>query len=164
MENKKIKNAQRLIYNNIQFKSQLEVMIYKTLLQEGFDVKYEPVTFTLWQGFHPEVPYYVKNKKTRELALDNKKLIDIKYTPDFIFYYNGVRVIIEAKGFQNDVFYIKKKLFIKYLDDCYINTGQRSIYFEVYTKRQLLQAIKIIKEYDSIREDIESDTCPSREG
>lgn len=147
MENKKIKNAQRLIYNNIQFKSQLEVMIYKTLLQEGFDVKYEPVTFTLWQGFHPEVPYYVKNKKTRELALDNKKLIDIKYTPDFIFYYNGVRVIIEAKGFQNDVFYIKKKLFRAYLEEDFLNVKMQSLYFEIYTKRELMQAIEIVKNY-----------------
>lgn len=147
MENKKIKNAQRLIYNNIQFKSQLEVMIYKTLLQEGFDVKYEPVTFTLWQGFHPEVPYYTKNNKTRELTLDNKKLIDIKYTPDFIFYYNGIRVIIEAKGFQNDVFYIKKKLFRAYLEEDFINVKTQSLYFEIYTKKQLIQAIEIIKKY-----------------
>jgi hypothetical protein len=147
MENKKIKNAQRLIYNNIQFKSQLEVMIYKTLLQEGFDVKYEPVTFTLWQGFHPEIPYYVKNKKTRELALDNKKLIDIKYTPDFIFYYNGIRVIIEAKGFQNDVFYIKKKLFRAYLEEDFSNVKIQSLYFEIYTKKELMQAIEIIKDY-----------------
>lgn len=147
MENKKIKNAQRLIYNNIQFKSQLEVMIYKTLLQEGFDVKYEPVTFTLWQGFHPEIPYYVKNKKTRELALDNKKLIDIKYTPDFIFYYNGIRVIIEAKGFQNDVFYIKKKLFRAYLEEDFSNIKIQSLYFEIYTKKELMQAIEIIKDY-----------------
>lgn len=147
MENKKIKNAQRLIYNNIQFKSQLEVMIYKTLLQEGFDVRYEPVTFTLWQGFHPEIPYYVKNKKTRELALDNKKLIDIKYTPDFIFYYNGIRVIIEAKGFQNDVFYIKKKLFRAYLEEDFSNIKIQSLYFEIYTKKELMQAIEIIKDY-----------------
>jgi hypothetical protein len=122
-------------------------MIYKILLQEGFDVKYEPVTFTLWQGFHPEIPYYVKNKKTRELALDNKKLIDIKYTPDFIFYYNGIRVIIEAKGFQNDVFYIKKKLFRAYLEEDFSNVKIQSLYFEIYTKKELMQAIEIIKDY-----------------
>ena len=56
-------------------------------------------------------------------------------------------VYIEAKGIENDVFYIKKKMFIKYLDDVLGNTGVRSIYFEVYTKKQLLQAIEIIKDY-----------------
>ena len=38
-------------------------------------------------------------------------------------------------------------MFIKYLDDVLINTGKKSIYFEVYTKKQLLQAIEIIKDY-----------------
>ena len=37
--------------------------------------------------------------------------------------------------------------FIKYLDNLYIEKGQKSIYFEVYTKKQLLQAIEIIKSY-----------------
>ena len=37
--------------------------------------------------------------------------------------------------------------FIKYLDNLYIEKGKKSIYFEVYTKRQLLQAIEIIKSY-----------------
>ena len=41
MTNHKVKNATPLEYNNIQFKSRLEVMIYKTLLQEGFSVQYE---------------------------------------------------------------------------------------------------------------------------
>ena len=48
---------------------------------------------------------------------------------------------------ENDVFYIKKKLFIKFLDDRYASTGQKSMYFEIYNKRQLLQALEIIKDY-----------------
>lgn len=172
--NQKIRNATKSTSNNITFKSQLEKSIYNTLLQEGFDPQYEPKTFTLWDGFVPITPYYDKETPKHRDARDPKspillvkkenKIIGIRYTPDFYFKYNDLDIYIEAKGIENDVFYIKKKLFIKYLDDCYINTGQRSIYFEVYTKRQLLQAIKIIKEYDSIREDIESDTCSSREG
>jgi hypothetical protein len=75
------------------------------------------------------------------------KVVGIRYTPDFYFKYNDLNVYIEAKGIENDVFYIKKKLFIKYLDEQYIKTGEKSIYFEVYTKKQLLQAIEIIKSY-----------------
>ena len=44
-------------------------------------------------------------------------------------------------------FTILKKMFIKYLDNLYIEKGEKSIYFEVYTKKQLLQAIEIIKSY-----------------
>jgi hypothetical protein len=41
---------------------------------------------------------------------------------------------------ENDVFPIKKKLFRAWLEEHY----PKSIYFEIYTKRQLLQAIDII--------------------
>ena len=60
---------------------------------------------------------------------------------DFIFYCNGVRVIIEAKGFQNDVFYIKKKLFRAYLEEDFLNVKIQSLYFEIYTKKELMQAL-----------------------
>lgn len=165
MENKKIRNATRNISNNITFKSQLEKTVYNTLQQEGFDPKYEPRTFTLWDGFTPITPYYDKESPKHRDARDPKssimlmrktsKIIGIRYTPDFYFRYNDIDIYIEAKGMENDVFYIKKKLFIKYLDNLYTERGQLSMYFEVYTKRQLLQAINIIKEYDSNRENAE---------
>ena len=135
------------MYNNIQFKSQLEVMVYKTLLQEGFKPEYEPMSYKLWVGYKPEVPYYTKDNKTRLQKLDDKKVIDIKYTPDFILHYNGIRIIIECKGFQNDTYYLKKKLFRNYLEYDYKNVGIVSIFFEIYTKKQLMQAIDIIKNY-----------------
>ena len=47
MANKKIKNTNKKQYNGIQFKSQLEVMVYKTLLQEGFNVVYEEKPYNL---------------------------------------------------------------------------------------------------------------------
>lgn len=169
--NQKIRNATKSTSNNITFKSQLEKSIYNTLLQEGFNPQYEPKTFTLWDGFTPITPYYDKETPKHRDSRDPKspillvkkenKIIGIRYTPDFYFKYNDLDIYIEAKGIENDVFYIKKKLFIKYLDDCYINTGQRSIYFEVYTKRHVLQAIKIIKEYDSNRENVESSEDPT---
>ena len=71
----------------------------------------------------------------------------IRYTPDIYFEYKGIDIWIEAKGIENDVFYIKKKLFRKYLDGVLATTGKKSLYFEVYTKKQLLQAIDIVKSY-----------------
>ena len=46
---------------------------------------------------------------------------------------------------ENDVFYIKKKLFRAYLEDLYKETGQKSMYFEIHSKKQLLECIKLIK-------------------
>ena len=40
---------------------------------------------------------------------------------------------------------------IKYPDNLYTEKGEKSIYFEVYTKKQLLQAIEIIKSYGQQR-------------
>lgn len=162
MGNKKIRNATHSAARGITFKSQLEKSIYNTLLQHGFEPQYEPKTFTLWGGFTPITPYYDKetdkqNQKRSELlgkkvskilVLKQNKIVGIRYTPDFYFNYKGLNVYIEAKGIENDVFYIKKKLFIKYLDNQLIEKGEKSIYFEVYTKRQLLQAIEIIKNYE----------------
>ena len=59
-----------------------------------------------------------------------------------------IDVWIEVKGIENDCYYLKKKLFRKYLEDLYNTTGKKSIFFEVYSKKQLLQAIEIIKQYE----------------
>ena len=161
--NKKIRNATQSSSKGITFKSQLEKSIYNTLLQQGFEPQYEPTTFTLWEGFEPITPYYDKEtdkQKIKRLSdgIDTRtskiliqktgKIVGIRYTPDFYFKYNDLNVYIEAKGIENDVFYIKKKMFIKYLDNLCIEKGERSIYFEVYTKKQLLQAVEIIKSYE----------------
>ncbi len=140
-ENKKIKNASPLEYDGITFKSKLEKMIYTTLKDGGFPVEYEPRKFVLWEGFKPTVPFFNKDKITRMLKCETKKIIGITYTPDFLFRHNDYLIIIEGKGLENDVFYIKKKLFRAWLE----KNEPKSIYFEVYTKKQLLQAIEIIK-------------------
>lgn len=161
--NKKIRNATQSSSKGITFKSQLEKSIYNTLLQQGFEPQYVPTTFTLWEGFEPITPYYDKEtdkQKIKRLSdgIDTStskiliqktgKIVGIRYTPDFYFKYKDLNVYIEAKGIENDVFYIKKKMFIKYLDNLCIEKGERSIYFEVYTKKQLLQAVEIIKSYE----------------
>lgn len=145
-DNKKIKNAKSFLYNNIKFKSQFEVTVYKTLLQEGFDnVQYEPKTYVLWEGFKPLIPFYDRDKHTGLNKLSMKKIIDIKYTPDFRFVYNNWIIFIEAKGIENDVFYIKKKLFRKKLEEFHKTSGINCVYFEVFSKKQLLEAIQIIR-------------------
>lgn len=155
--NKKIRNATESRVKGITFKSSLEKMVYNTLLQHGIEPQYEPTTFTLWNKFRPITPFYdqetSKQRDKRDpsspkmLILKTIPVEGIKYTPDFYFKYNDIHVYIEAKGIENDVFYIKKKMFRYYLDQKLLNEGQKSIYFEIYTKKQLLQALKIIEEY-----------------
>ena len=61
--NRKIRNATPEQYENIQFKSKIEAMVYRTLIHEGFNPEYESHTYTIWEGFRPTVPYYTRNRR-----------------------------------------------------------------------------------------------------
>jgi hypothetical protein len=162
VENKKVKNAKVIVYNNIRFKSKLEVSFYKILTQAGFNPQYERITYLLWKGFKPTIPFYTKDKKTKLLKLDEVKLRDMTYTPDFTFRYNGRLIIIEAKGKENDTYPLKKKLFRGLLESM---TLDNPLFFEVFTQKQLLQAIEIIKSYGSVnRENQCCSSCITEEG
>lgn len=140
-ENRKIKNARETTFNGITFKSKLEESFYKTLLQAGFSVNYESLKFTIIDGFTPTVPFYNRSK-SRVFRKDMSKVRAITYTPDFTFTYNGILFIIEAKGIENDVFPLKRKLFRRFLE----SMEMPCMYFEVHTKKELLQVIDIIHE------------------
>ena len=155
--NKHIRGATKTNSLGITFKSQLEKCFYKTLLELGFNPKYEPKTFAVCEGFTAITPFYdretdtqrdKRDPKSSKILVEKSHIVQpIRYTPDIYFEYKGIDVWVEAKGIENDVFYIKKKLFRKYLDRLLVTTGKKSLYFEVYTKKQLLQAIDIVKSY-----------------
>ena len=161
--NKKIRNATLSKIKGITFKSQTEKMIYKALLENGIKPEYEKYTFVLWDGFTPITPFYDQEtdkqqdkrnelensgrKTPKILVPKTEKVIGVRYTPDLHFKVKDVDIWIEVKGIENDVFYIKKKMFRKFLDTRFEKEGKRSMFFEIYTKRQLLQALQIINEY-----------------
>lgn len=145
VENKKIKNARESVYNGITFKSKLEASFYKTLVENGLVPEYELHTVVLMNGFRPTVPFYNRSK-SKVFRMDMSKVRDITYTPDFTMVHNGILFIIEAKGIENDTYPLKKKLFRRLLEEM----KQPCMYFEVHTKKELLQVIDIIKSYGTI--------------
>lgn len=144
MENKKIKNATPKEYNGIKFRSLMEVSVYKHLLSQGFTPEYEKNKYIIWEGYKPIIPYYNEDSKSKELKLHTSKLISTTYTPDFTFKYKSIFVILEVKGFRNDLYPLKMKLFRKYLEEKMPN----AIFFEVRTIKQLKQSLKIIDDYE----------------
>lgn len=138
MENKKIKNATKTQSSGIEFKSQLEALIYKVLIEHNIVPEYEGRTFEFVPRLRPTVPFF--NRIGKVFGLDMKPLQPITYTPDFTFLHNGMLVIIEAKGFENDVYPVKRNLFRRYLEDL----EQPSLFFEVRTKREVLEALRIV--------------------
>lgn len=148
MDNKKIRNATSKEVEGIKFKSKLEADTYRLLKEAGFHPQYEERKFLLCEGFKPTVPFYTKDKVTRGLKLDNDKVRDMTYTPDFTFKSGGFTVVVEAKGYENDRFPLKKKLFRKLLES---EGHENFIYFEIFSQRQCKEMITILKQrYESI--------------
>ena len=145
MENRKIKNATPTALNGITLRSKLEGKLFKVLEDEGFNPKYEPYKFHIWKGFKPSVPFYAKDIRTKSIALRATKLIDITYTPDIVFEYNGYTVFVEVKpDFMNDVYPYKEKLFRQYMETEMPDI--KPIFVRVGTIRNLKEFIKILRE------------------
>ena len=139
MENKKIKNASQTTSSGIKFKSHLESLVYKVLVENGITPKYEEKTFEFVPKLRPTIPFF--NRISKVFGLDMRPVRPITYTPDFTFEYDGMFIVIEVKGFENDVFYVKKNLFRRYLE----NLQQYSMYFEVRSKKEVLEVLRVIK-------------------
>lgn len=145
--NKKIKNATPHTNFGINFKSKTEERYYSILVKAGFDPKYEDCTYTLWEGLKVTTPYYTRGGKSSQKDLilkSQEKLRPITYTPDFTFTVGNTIIFMEVKGYMNDVYPIKRKLFRAYLEKVK-NSGQRVAFFEIFSVRHLMQAINIIK-------------------
>lgn len=138
-KNKKVKNATEVTSSGIAFKSKLESLIYRVLVENNIVPEYEKKTFEFVPRLRPTIPFF--NRISKVFGIDMRPIRPITYTPDFTFEYNGMLIVIEAKGFENDVFYVKKNLFRRHLE----TLEQYSMYFEIRTKKELLEALKIIK-------------------
>jgi hypothetical protein len=101
--------AKKVLYDGINFASGLEKYMYIALQKNKIKAKYESETFTLVQGFSFENDVYERqsNGKGNYINRGNKKVLPIKYTPDFI----GENFIIETKGRANESFPIRWKIF-----------------------------------------------------
>lgn len=102
------------------FKSDLELDFYKFLERLGIEAEYEPETYTTWTGCKNTVHHYYSSKGSTDLRRVGGDLGDIKYTPDFHFKYNGIiDVFVETKGREREDFTIRKKLFLRVLNELY---------------------------------------------
>ena len=156
VENKKIVNTTPLSFDGIDFKSKLEAMCYKVLKDEGLNPQYEQKHYEIFEGFSPCVPFYAKNtfrRKNKNIsiissstAIDNRKVLSWIYTPDLYFEYGKYIIHIEVKGFYNDIARYKIKLFRWQLENLQKKDPDHIYeYWEIHTKKQLMECIKHIK-------------------
>lgn len=148
--NKKVRGATPNTYDGIKFRSALERGTYQLLKAAGFDVKYEPITYHLWEGIKLRSVRQVapnrdkSGKYSKDLFEQTAKLQDIKLTPDFEIEVGYYKIILEAKGNPNDVYPLKKKMLLKWLED-WSPDDYQYIYIEAHSLYQVKQAIEIIK-------------------
>jgi len=119
--NKKVRNAKKINFDNIQFQSRLELYCYKRLKEAGLEFEYEPLYYELIPKFEYEsLCFESYKKKNRWLFGAKSKLMRaIKYKPDFVNIKDGW--IIECKGHPNESFPLKWKLFKYYLKQNNLN-------------------------------------------
>jgi hypothetical protein len=111
--------AKKVSFDGIDFASGLEKYMYMALKKAKIRSKYEGKTFVLLNGFHFENEVYERqsNSKGDYVNRGSKRILPIKYTPDFI----GDDFIIETKGRANESFPMRWKLFKKLVSEQFPN-------------------------------------------
>jgi hypothetical protein len=106
---KKPVQSKKITYDGINFASGLERYMYMALKNAKIKAKYEGETFVLVNGFDFNNESYERQSNGRGEFRNrgSKKVLPIKYTPDFI----GDEFIIETKGRANESFPMRWKLF-----------------------------------------------------
>lgn len=132
--------AKKISYDGINFASGLERYTYMALKKEKLFEGYENEVFQLIEGFNFDNESYEKqaNGKGDYTNRGQKKILGIKYTPDFV----GKDYIIECKGRANESFPIRWKLFKLWLTQNKIG----KILYKPQNQKEVDRTIQIIKE------------------
>ena len=106
--------AKKVSFDGITFASGLEKYMYIALKKAKIHAVYEGATFELQKGFMFDTDSYERqgNGKGDMVNRGRKKILNIKYTPDFV----SSSFIIECKGRANESFPMRWKMFKKYVN------------------------------------------------
>jgi len=107
--------AKKVTFDGIKFASGLEKYMYQALKKAKIHALYEGATFVLQEDFNFKIDSYERqaNGKGEMVNRGQKKIQNIKYTPDFV----SSSFIIECKGRANESFPIRWKMFKKYVKE-----------------------------------------------
>ena len=107
--------AKRVTFDGINFASGLEKYMYQALKKAKIKAKYEGQTYIVQEGFMFKNESYERqsNGKGELVNRGCKKILPIKYTPDFV----SNSFIIECKGRANESFPLRWKMFKKYVQE-----------------------------------------------
>ena len=136
--------SKKVEYDGITFASGLEKYMYCALKKAGIKAAYEGETFVLLNGFHFDNECWERQANSKGLFKNRgeKRILPIKYTPDFI----GKNFIIETKGRPNESFPMRWKLFKKLVMQQFPNYTL----FKPQNQKECDKVIEILKNQPSI--------------
>lgn len=117
----RVKNATPNIVDGIKFRSKLESYTYKKLKEANIYAEYEQHRYELLPAFE----------------FSGKKIRAITYLPDFV----GYGFIIECKGFPNEAWPLREKLFKYYMNRFLPNHR----FYLVHTQKEVDEMIDELK-------------------
>ena len=131
--------AKKVSFDGIQFASGLEKYMYQALKNAKIKAEYEGKTYVLQESFAFEVDSYERqaNGKGEFKNRGCKKILNIKYTPDFV----SPSFIIECKGRANESFPLRWKMFKKHVND---NLKHVTLY-KPQNQKECDEVVKLIK-------------------
>jgi hypothetical protein len=105
--------SKKVTHDGIKFASGLEKYMYIALKKAKLKARYEGETYVVQDGFEFKTTSYERQSNGKGEFKDrgNKKILPIKYTPDFV----SDSFIIECKGRANESFPLRWKMFKKYV-------------------------------------------------
>ena len=132
--------AKKVTYDGIKFASGLERYMYQALKKNEIKTIYEGATFEIVENFMFDNASYQRtgNGKGEFKERGNKKILPIKYTPDFIC--PDYSYIIECKGRANESFPLRWKLFKKYV----VKNYPKTILFKPQNQKECDQTVQLI--------------------
>ncbi len=106
--------SKKVTFDGITFASGLERYMYQALKKAKIKAKYEGQTYVLQEAFNFKIDSFERqaNGKGDMVNRGQKKILNIKYTPDFV----SDSFIIECKGRANESFPIRWKMFKNYVN------------------------------------------------
>ena len=130
--------AKKVTFDGIKFASGLERYMYQALKKAKIQADYEGCTFTLQEGFMFDIESYERqsNGKGDMVNRGCKKILPIKYTPDFV----SSSFIIECKGRANESFPLRWKMFKKYVN----NKMKHVTLYKPQNQKECDEVIKLI--------------------
>lgn len=138
-----VKSKGKFPFKGIEYNNTFERKMAMLLDEADIPFEFEPKTFMLVEPFVFPLVSYERQSNQKGLMINRgqKKVQGIKYTPDFV----GEGFIIETKGYANETFPMRWKLFKNLLTQQGVKTEDLVI-FKPQKISELVEVVKLIKE------------------